>query len=309
MSPRPIRIAVVTNGASGAFLDRPDLSATLPRLLADAGFDAAFVPREAGTLPERIAQACASKPEMLVIAGGDGTIACAAQQIAGTDITLGILPFGTMNVLAVDLGIPAGNIAAAIAVLREGRVREIDAAEVNGQRFLCASMLGMPARLARYREMGRGKGAMTRLWLRFARAAFRAFARYQPPRVVLTVDGRHVELRAGAIMITPNLLDDRTGRRLGRDRLDEGRLGLYALKQIDLRAVLRLVVRLILRTMRRDPDLHGEAAREIVVTRMGRRTRKTIRVMNDGEVTLMTPPLIYRILPRAVRVIAPVEAE
>ena len=51
---------------------------------------------------------------MLVIAGGDGTIACAAQQIVGTDVTLGILPFGTMNLLAVDLGIPVGNIAAAM---------------------------------------------------------------------------------------------------------------------------------------------------------------------------------------------------
>src|SRR6202007_1583715 len=121
-------------------------------------------------------------------AGGDGTIACAAQQIVGTDIVLGILPSGTMNVLAVDLNIPVGDVAAAIAVLRDGRVREIDAAEVNGQLYLCGSMLGLPARLARYREMGRGKGSMTRLWLRFTRAAFRAFARYGAPRVVLAVD-------------------------------------------------------------------------------------------------------------------------
>jgi diacylglycerol kinase family enzyme len=278
------------------------------RLLAEAGFDAAFIAPEAGSLPERIAQACALQPEILVIAGGDGTVACAAQQLAGTDIALGILPSGTMNVLAVDLGIPIGDVAAAIAVLRNGSVREIDAAEVNGQLYLCGSMLGLPARLARYREMGRGKGSMTRLWLRFARAAFRAFARYQAPRVALTVDGRFVELRAGAIMITPNLLDDRTGRRLGRDRLDEGRLGLYALKQTNLRAILRLFVGLVLRMVRRDPDLHGEAAREIVVTRIGRRAPKTVRVMNDGEVTLMTLPLTYRILPRALHVMAPKEA-
>ena len=275
----PVRIAVVLNSTAGTFLDRPGLDRpdapdSLPHLLRDAGLEAEFIPQEAGTLPERIAQACLLKPHILVVAGGDGTVACAAQCIARTDIVLGILPFGTANVLARDLDIPIGNIAAAVAVLRDGGVREIDAAEVNGQLFLCGSMLGLPARLARYREMGRGKGSVTRLWLRFARAALRAFARYGAPRVALTVDGLPVELHAGAINITPNLLDDRTGRRLGRDRLDEGRLGLYALKLITLRAVLRLLVRLILRSSRRDPDLHGQSAKEIVVMRIGRRGRK-----------------------------------
>ena len=297
------------NDRSGAFLDNPDASGALPQLLLDAGLEGELISSEAGTLPERIELACAFTPDMLVVAGGDGTIACAAQRIAGTGIVLGILPSGTANVLARDLGIPIGDVAAAVGVLRDGRVREIDAAEVNGQLYLCGSMLGLPARLARYREMGRGKGSMTRVWLRFARAAFRAFARYGAPRVVLTVDGRPLELRAGAIMVTPNLLDDRTGRRLGRDRLDDGRLGLYALRQINLSAILRLLTRLILRGSRRDPDLHGESAREIVVTRMGRRAPRTIRVMNDGEVSLMAPPLIYRIVPRAIRVMAPAESE
>jgi diacylglycerol kinase family enzyme len=297
------------NFKSGAFLDSPDASEALPQLLLDAGLEVELISPEAGTLPERIELACALAPDMLVVAGGDGTIACAAQRIAGTGIVLGILPFGTANVLARDLGIPIGNVAAAVATLRDGRVREIDAAEVNGQLYLCGSMLGLPARLARYREMGRGKGSMTRLWLRFARAAFRAFARYGAPRVVLTVDGRPLELHAGAIMVTPNLLDDRTGHRLGRDRLDDGRLGLYALKQVDLGAILRLLTRLVLRSSRRDPDLHGESAREIVVTRMGRRAARTIRVMNDGEVSLMAPPLTYRIVPHAIRVIVPAEGE
>jgi diacylglycerol kinase family enzyme len=305
MNPRPVRIAVVSNVAAGAFLDRADLPASLPHLLRDAGLTARIIPPEAGTLPERIALACAWEPAMLVVAGGDGTVACAAQHVVGTDIVLGILPFGTMNILAKDLGIPVDDVAAAVAALRDGDIRAIDAAEVNGQLYLCGSMLGLPARLARYREMGRGKGSMARLWLRFAQAAFRAFARYQAPRAALTVDGRPIELRAAAIMITPNLLDDTTGRRLGRNRLDEGRLGLYALKQINLRSVLRLSVELIFRSSRRDPALHGDSAGEIVITRMGRRSPKTIRVMNDGEVMLMTPPLTYRIMPGAIRVMAP----
>jgi diacylglycerol kinase family enzyme len=121
----------------------------------------------------------------------------------------------------------------------------------------------------------------------------------------LTVDGKSVDLHAAAIVITPNLLDDATGRRLGRNRLDEGRLGLYAIKTITLGSVLRLGARLVLRNMRHDPELHGESAGEVVVSRIGRANRTAIRVMNDGEVTLMAPPLTYRIVPRALRVIAP----
>ncbi len=181
-SDTPKRIAVVSNAASGGFLDSPGAPDTLPALLRDAGFAAEFIAPEAGTLPERIKLACESGAEMVVIAGGDGSIACAAQSVARTGMVLGILPFGTMNVLAKDLGIPVGDVAAAVAVLRNGQVREIDAAEVNGQLYLCASMLGLPARLARYREAGRGKGSVARLWLRFARAALRAFARYGTPR-------------------------------------------------------------------------------------------------------------------------------
>jgi diacylglycerol kinase family enzyme len=308
-TPSAKRIAVVSNAASGAFLDRPDAPDALAGLLRDAGFAAEFIPPEAGTLPERVALACASAPDMVVVAGGDGTIACAAARVVPKGLTLGILPFGTMNVLAKDLGIPVGDVAAAVAVLRDGQVREIDAAEVNGQLYLCGSMLGLPARLARYREMGRGKGSAARLWLRFARAALRAFARYRAPRVTMTIDGRILDLHAAAIMITPNLLDDTTGRRLGRDRLDAGKLGLYAIKQMTVGSVLRLAARFILRGMRHDADLHGESARVVVLTRMGRRSRRTIRVMNDGEVSLMAPPLTYRILPRALRVIAPARLE
>jgi diacylglycerol kinase family enzyme len=299
------RIAVVLNAASGAFLDAPGVSATLPELFRDAGLAAEFIDPEVGTLPRRIELACASGADMLVVAGGDGTIACAARQLAGTGVVLGILPFGTMNVLAKDLDIPIGDIEAAVAVLRDGQVREIDAAEVNGRVYLCASMLGLPARLARYREAGRGKGSVSRLWYRFARAALRAFARYGAPRIALTVDGKPLELHAAAIVITPNLLDDAAGRRLGRDRLDAGRLGLYAIKHITLGSVLRLLARLVLRNSRHDADLHGQSADEVVITRIGRRHRTAIRVMNDGEVMLMVPPLTYRILPRAFRVMAP----
>ena len=159
-TPPPKCIAVVSNAASGAFLDSPGASATLPDLLRDAGFAAEFIDQGAGTLPRRIGLAIDSGADMIVVAGGDGTIACAAQQLAGKAIVLGILPFGTMNVLAKDLGIPIGDIAAAVAVLRDGQVREIDAAEVNGQIYALRLDAG-PAGPA-WRATARRAGGRTR---------------------------------------------------------------------------------------------------------------------------------------------------
>lgn len=297
--------AVVLNAAAGALLGRPDASALLEDLLRSAGFAPCFIPAQAGSLPHRVKLATETGAPLLIVAGGDGTIACAAQAAREAGMILGILPFGTMNVLAGDLEIPVGNVAAAVALLRDGVVREIDAAEVDGRLYLCNSLLGLPARLARYREAGRGKGSMVRLWLRFARAAFRAFSHYGSPRIVVSIDGKERKTHAAALSISPNLLNDTTGRFLGRARMDAGVLGVYAIGHLTLMSIPRLIVRALLGRIKTDPDFRSGAAHEVVVTRFGGRSRKAIRVMNDGEVFLMRPPLTYRILPRAIRVIAP----
>lgn len=65
------------------------------------------------------------------MAGGDGTVACAARVLAGGAMPLGILPSGTMNLLARDLAIPIGDLAAAVVCLAEGMPRAIDVGEVG----------------------------------------------------------------------------------------------------------------------------------------------------------------------------------
>ena len=152
------RVAVVLNGKAGALLDQAEAGDMLQEALAAAGLEAEFIPQDAGTLPERVKQAAASGADAVVVAGGDGTVACAGHALAGSDIPLGILPYGTMNLLAKDLGLPIGDLETALKAIAEGNVRTIDVGEVNGHSFLCASMLGVPARLGRSREATRGSG-------------------------------------------------------------------------------------------------------------------------------------------------------
>ena len=73
---------------------------------------------------------------VLVIAGGgDGTISAVASVLAGTGKVLGVLPLGTRNHFARDLGI-SGDLAEAVRVLSEGMERRVDVGEVNGRVFI-----------------------------------------------------------------------------------------------------------------------------------------------------------------------------
>ena len=287
--------SVVVNGRAGALLDAAHDPDGMRRMFVDAGIEPAFVPAEMGSLPERVEAARRSGTDLVVVAGGDGTVACAAGVLAGTGSVLGILPFGTMNLLAKDLGIPVGDVPAAVRLLAEGDARAIDVAEVNGQIFLCASMLGLPARLGRFREAER----TSRLgWLRFGWAALRATRRYVSPSMSLTVDGAASALRTPSLTITVNALDDRSGRLFGRSRLDAGVLASYAVERPHWRLLPSLLSGL----------LRGRPGAEIVTERVGSTIvvelrRAGVPVMNDGERSVLRPPLRYASRPGALRVI------
>lgn len=292
--------AVVLNGKAGALLAQGDGPTALEQLLRDSGLEPQFVPPDAGTLPERIAQASAMRADMVVVGGGDGTVACAAQALAGSGVTLGILPFGTMNLLAHDLGIPVDDLPAAVALLAGGVARDIDVGEVNGERFLCASMLGLPSRLARYREMGRGEPLAVRRWWLMGRATVRALWRTRRLRLRVAADGGAAELlQTHAATVAVNAFDPETGRSFGRSRLDAGELTLYVVAKFGWSDAARLTTRVALHAWHHDSAIEQRRAGAFDI---GSR-RPALRVMNDGEVVLLRPPLRYTVKRKALRVI------
>ncbi len=300
---RPLRVvAVVANGSAGALLSQPDAEAELTARFEAAGLEPRFVPRDAGTLPQRLLLARDMGADAVVVAGGDGTVACAAQHLLGTGVVLGILPFGTMNLLARDLGLPIGDTAAAIRVLAEGAPTAIDVGTVGGHVFLCASMLGLPARLARHREGGRGKNRLV-AWARFAVAALRGVLHGR--RLVLAVrdDSGERRIATQSVTVTVNPIGA-PGHGFGRPRLDGGEFGVYVVGRLRLWDLPRLGLGLLRGRVTADPAVRVSRARRLVIGCAGR----TLRVMNDGEVRLLRPPLRYKLLPRALRVIAPIQS-
>lgn len=295
-----MRVALVINRSSGSLLGRPDAPGEIERKLLDAGLEiGAVLDGDATDIDERMRHARELPVDAVVIAGGDGTIAAAAAALTGSDKALAPLPLGTMNLLAKDLGIPA-DLDLAIAALADAETVAIDVGEVNGQKFLCNSMLGMPARLAQRRERNRLKMGVVGWW-KHGLATMKAMYRYPPMRIGLDLGDGPVTLRSKAIVVADNAYDEGFGQMLTRSRLDRGELTLYATRRLSLWPLIRVATRMALGRWTEDPDLETHHVRELTVTSR----RKLLRVMNDGETSLMRPPLKYRILPKALKVLRP----
>jgi diacylglycerol kinase family enzyme len=285
------------NSNAGGLLGADDAD-SLPKELA-AGFDVIAV--QPGDLPDRLARARNSHADLVVVAGGDGTLACAASELASTGIPLGIIPAGTANLLARDLGIPLDDRAAAIRILQEGSRRSIDVGDIAGRTFLCAVMFGSPARLGHHRELGRKRGNGPAAWLHLARAAVRAARRHRALSYQVTVDGVARHIRTPSLNITVNPLDDSAGRPFARTRLEDGQLCLYAVQPRGLRGFLRLALNAARGHFSDDPAVITLQGEQFEIA--GRTA--SIRVLVDGEENLVENPVRIRIIKRALVVIAP----
>lgn len=120
---------------------------------------------------------------VVIVAGGDGTVAPAAATLLDTDVTLGILPFGSWMNIANGLGLPLQPIEAA-RVIAERRTKRCDAGEVAGRIFFEACGIGLDAD-----AFGAARLVERQRW----RQAFRRVVRWataQPRRVEITIDGQ-----------------------------------------------------------------------------------------------------------------------
>src|SRR5262249_35769174 len=116
---------------------------------------------EPGALVERakraLAKAVASEIDAVMVGGGDGSIRCVAEVLAATGVPLAVLPLGTLNHFAKDLGVPL-DVNGAVAVVAQGETRKVDIGEVNGRVFLNTSSIGIYPYMVLDRERLRKTG-------------------------------------------------------------------------------------------------------------------------------------------------------
>lgn len=124
---------VFVNSAAGSELSEPDLAPLLPghRIVACPGEE----------IPDHVCRAIGDRPAFVGVAGGDGTLRGAAQELLGTEVPLLPIPGGTRNHFALAVGVC--DLEAAAKAAAGGIVRHVDVGDVNGQCFLNNSSVGL----------------------------------------------------------------------------------------------------------------------------------------------------------------------
>jgi diacylglycerol kinase family enzyme len=295
-------IPVLVNAQSGPEGTRTD-QAAIEAAFARHGLTAQIGLLEPGEdIAARVDELLAGGPSCIVAGGGDGTISAVASQVLDSDTVLGVLPLGTLNHFARDLDIPFA-LDAAVAVIAADHVVRVDVGQVDDAVFLNNSSMGLYARVVSEREHARKHLGLGK-WPAMARATWHALRDPATFQVVVCVDGQDLQRRTPCIFVGNNayVLE---GFGIGeRTRLDAGLLCLYVLRPKSTLGLLWLGVRALSGVGSHAEDFDAFQTADFRIESQ----RRTIDVAMDGEVRPLTTPVHYRIRPRALRVLVPVDA-
>ncbi|MBA2527225.1 MAG: diacylglycerol kinase family lipid kinase [Pyrinomonadaceae bacterium] len=292
-------IEVIINVGSGAD-DKKEMRKRLAEIFAAGNRKANIsLARSGEEVVELSRRAARSNSRIVVAGGGDGTINAVASAVIDTDKTLGVLPFGTLNHFAKDLHIPLDLEAAARTIIA-GHITQVDVGEVNHHIFLNNSSLGLYPRLVHEREkhqrLGLGK------WAAFFWSTIAVLRRYPFLDVKLSVEGKDFSSRSPLVFIGNNEYEMESLNAGNRASLNAGRLSVYLTRETGRLGLVRLAWRALFGGLHDDKDFLALCSKEIWIETKHRR----LRVARDGEVTVMQPPLHYRVRPLSLRVLVPV---
>jgi len=235
---------------------------------------------------------------LCVAAGGDGTASAVADGLVGTDIPLGMLPIGTGNVLAQELGIPT-DIEDALAVLTgEHETTALDMIRVGDKHFVLNVSIGISSLSMRdtKREWKQRFGMLA-----YAVTTLRVLLGFQPRRFRVTVDGREREIRASEVMVANSAAIGNPDVRLGADvHLDDGRLDVCVVRARNTLDYIRLAWDVLWGQQGRSRNVRCMPVNETVRIE----TRRTLPVEADGEIIGDTP-VEATFEPSALKVVVP----
>ena len=295
---------LIINPISGAGADRhaaEHRTALARRVAAAAGASLDVAVTEYAGHARAIARAFKDKGMRLVVAwGGDGTVNEIASELAGTDVALGIIPSGSGNGLATELGFNRDPQHALEDALLHARELRIDVGSINGRLFANIAGIGFDGHVAhQFQRLALGRrGGRPYLTI-----ALKSAWQYEPRRYRIEIPGEVIEARA-LLMAFAN------GRQYGNGAViapkGSATDGLLDLVVVDDRPVWRNFLRvhhLFRRTADRAPGVLTRQVREARVT-----CDEPLEIHVDGEIVMQTTEAFVTIKPASLvlRVPAPV---
>lgn len=251
--------------------------------------------KRAKQLIASVQEEVARRTPLIVVGGGDGTLGAAAALIARSPCTLGVLPLGTGNQFAKDLGIDA-NLEAAVEVLAGGRTACVDMGQVNERRFLTVATVGLTALIAR--ELNDEAKRRLGKWV-YVIALLRALVRVRPFEVTLETETDRRTLTTLQVVIGNGRFHAGPFPLAPDAHINDGKLIVYAIEGTSRWRLLRCALNL---PGGRHVELPFVPVFHTAVGKVD--TSSPQRVVIDGEIAMRTP-LQFKVDPQALRVVVP----
>ena len=231
----------------------------------------------------------------IIAAGGDGTIHEVVNGMAGTNAALGLLPLGTVNVFAHELGLPANDLKACWQIIQSGKTRTVDLPSANEKHFVQLGGVGLDAQVVKETSAAfkRSFGPLSYL-ISAAQIAAR-----QPPR--LFIESENATIEEGSFVLIGN------GRLYGgpfpffkHAAIDDGAFDVVVFKRLGYLEIIKYLQDVVFSSEIRTPDVEYFQTRHLRVT-----SEQEVPVELDGELA-GNCPVEFRIQEKALRVLAPV---
>lgn len=236
---------------------------------------------------------------LFVAAGGDGTVNAVLQPLVQhPEAALAVIPEGTYNHFARDIGIPL-DWQEALEVALNGTRRTVDTGRANDRFFVNNLSIGLYPDLVRRREE---KGRDYPRWKARLYALYSTLRKFRHVTLAIESEHHHELVRTHVFMISNNSYDlSRLGIEAPRATLEEGRLSVYWLPHISRLKLMRFVARYLAGRVRETPGFRSFRTARVKV----QSAKPIIRVGIDGEVFTLATPLIITTVPQSLAVMVP----
>lgn len=262
-------------------------------VLGASGAETTVVPTQDLPHAADAALAATARGETVVALGGDGLVGALAAALKGS-APLGVLPGGRGNDFARALGI-SQEIGPACQTLLDGEERALDLGEANGRAFACIASVGFDSEANRVANEAR----LIRGNLVYAWAAIRALISWKPVRFEVTLDGRNLEFEGYTVAVANSAYYGGGMKVAPAADPADGFLDVIFVKQTPKWRFLRNLPKVFAGTHVQLDEIETHRAREVVV-----RADRQFDVYADGD-PITTLPATVRLIPKALRVIAP----
>jgi diacylglycerol kinase (ATP) len=254
------------------------------------------VTKAAGEAQQLAHEAVAQHADLVIAAGGDGTINEIIQELAGSETALAVLPYGTINVWAREIGIPL-DIADAREVLLNGQMRNIDLGRFNERYFLLMTGIGIDGEVTQavekkpIKRLGALGYLLTATWLGLGYPSFRARLRIN--------NKRPLKLRALQIIVGNTQLYGGAIKFTWEAKCDDGLLDVCVVRKRNMLGRIVVLLDFILRREKRNQWIRYYTATSLEIS-----TRQPVAIQVDGEPAGFTPAR-FTIAPGALKVLVP----